>query len=107
MNDIRYSLGALGKSKPFTAIAMLTVVLCIGANSAMFSAVNAILLKPYPWPDSERLVFVFKSHPLVSATNPLAFVTVPAFLMLVAVLSCWPAARRAARVEPMSALREE
>ncbi|MEO8499843.1 MAG: ABC transporter permease [Vicinamibacteria bacterium] len=43
----------------------------------------------------------------VSATDPLTFASVPAILMVIAVLSCWPAARRAASVEPMAALREE
>ena len=69
MNDIRYSLRALGKSRGFTAIAMLTLALCIGANSAIFSVVNAILLKPYPWPDSERLVFVYNTYPLMNLPN--------------------------------------
>ncbi len=43
----------------------------------------------------------------VTATDPLTFVTAPAFLMVIAVLACWPAARRAASVEPMAALRAE
>ena len=43
----------------------------------------------------------------VSATDPLTFLSVPALLIVVAVLSCWPAARRAARIDPMAALREE
>jgi putative ABC transport system permease protein len=43
----------------------------------------------------------------VSATDPFTFLAVPAFLMLITLLACWPAARRAARVEPMVALRAE
>ena len=43
----------------------------------------------------------------VSATDPITFVSVPTLLMGIAVLSCWPAARRAARVDPMTALRQE
>ena len=78
MNDIRYSLRALWKSKAFTAIAILTLALCIGANSAIFSVVNAILLKPYPWPDSERLVFVYNSYPLMGLQN--AGTSVPDYL---------------------------
>ena len=78
MNDIRYSLRALGKSKAFTAIATLTLALCIGANSAIFSVVNAILLKPYPWPDSERLVFVYNTYPLMNLPN--AGTSVPDYL---------------------------
>lgn len=78
MNDIRYSLRSLGKSKAFTAIAMLTLALCIGANSAIFSVVNAILLKPYPWPDSDRLVFVYNSYPLMNLPN--AGTSVPDYL---------------------------
>ncbi len=78
MNDIRYSLRALGKSKAFTAIAMLTLALCIGANSAIFSVVNAVLLKPYPWPDSERLVFVYNTYPLMGLPN--AGTSIPDYL---------------------------
>lgn len=78
MNDIRYSLRALGKSKAFTAIAMLTLALCIGANSAIFSVVNAILLKPYPWPASERLAFVYNSYPLMNLPN--AGTSIPDYL---------------------------
>lgn len=78
MNDIRYSLRALGKSKAFSAIAMLTLALCIGANSAIFSVVNAILLKPYPWPDSERLSFVYNTYPLMNLPN--AGTSVPDYL---------------------------
>ncbi|MBX7186483.1 MAG: ABC transporter permease [Vicinamibacteria bacterium] len=78
MNDIRYSLRSLGRSKAFTAIAMLTLALCIGANSAIFSVVNAILLKPYPWPDSERLVFVYNTYPLMNLPN--AGTSIPDYL---------------------------
>jgi|CXWL01.1.fsa_nt_gi predicted permease len=78
MNDIRYSLRSLGKSKAFTAIAMLTLALCIGANSAIFSVVHAVLLKPYPWPDSERLVFVYNSYPLMGLPN--AGTSIPDYL---------------------------
>lgn len=78
MNDIRFSLRALGKSRGFTAIAMLTLALCIGANSAIFSVINAILLKPYPWPDSERLVFVYNTYPLMNLPN--AGTSIPDYL---------------------------
>jgi putative ABC transport system permease protein len=78
VNDIRYSLRSLGKSKAFTAIALLTLALCIGANSAIFSVVHAVLLKPYPWPDSERLVFVYNSYPLMGLPN--AGTSIPDYL---------------------------
>lgn len=57
---------------------MLTLALCIGANSAIFSVVHAILLKPYPWPDSERLVFVYNSYPLMNLPN--AGTSIPDYL---------------------------
>jgi len=78
MNDIRYSLRALLKSKAFTAISILTLALCIGANSAIFSVVHAILLEPYPWPDSDRLVFVYNSYPLMNLPN--AGTSIPDYL---------------------------
>ncbi len=78
MNDIRYSLRSLWKSKVFTLIAMLTLALCIGANSAIFSVVNAVLLKPYPWPDSESLVFAYNTYPLMGLPN--AGTSIPDYL---------------------------
>ena len=69
MNDLRFALRSLAKSPAFTAIAVLTLALCIGANSAIFSVVHAVLLKPYPWPDSERLVFAYNSYPLMGLPN--------------------------------------
>ncbi|MDB6113685.1 MAG: permease, partial [Lacunisphaera sp.] len=62
--DFKYALRSLLKTPGFTLIAVFTLALCIGANSAIFSVVHAILLKPYPWPDSDKLVYVYNSYPL-------------------------------------------
>jgi putative ABC transport system permease protein len=63
MNDLRYAFRALAKSPLFSAIAIATFALGIGLNTAMFSLINAIYLRPLPFEDPESLVRVFRTTP--------------------------------------------
>ena len=58
LQDLRYALRSLRRDAGFTTFAILIVGLGIGASSTVFSVVNTLLLRPLPFPDSERLVWV-------------------------------------------------
>jgi predicted permease len=76
IQDIRFGLRSLWKSRGFTLVAVITLALGIGANTAMFSVLNSVLLRPLQFPDSGRVMVVWKT---MSNGAPNAFST-PAFL---------------------------
>ena len=74
--DVVYGLRVLAKNWGFAAVAILTLALGIGANSALFSVVNGVLLNPLPFPDPEQLVAVYSKTPTFQESS----VTYPNFL---------------------------
>jgi putative ABC transport system permease protein len=76
LKDIRYGIRSLVRNPAFTAIAIITLSLGIGANTAIFSVVNTILLRPLPFADPERIVWLWDTIPQL----PTAPTSLPEFL---------------------------
>ena len=78
MQDVRYAFRTLVKQPIFALIAILTLTLGIGANTAIFSLVYQILLRPLPYANAERLVFLWNTYPLMGLEK--ASVSIPDYL---------------------------
>jgi predicted permease len=88
--NLRYAFRQLRKSPGFTAVALITLALCLGANFTIFAAVDSILLRPLPFPESNRLVILYNTYPKAGLNRDLASLTsyyerrgnIPAFSQL-------------------------
>src|SRR5271168_5339013 len=68
-NDIRYGLRLLGKNPGFTAVAVLSLAIGIGANTALFSIIDGLLLHPLPYKEADRLVILWNRSPGLNITQ--------------------------------------
>ena len=77
-HDLAYALRGLRKQPIFTAVAVLTLAVGIGANTALFSLLYHVVLRPLPYPDATRLVFIWNAYK--KAGNGFANVSIPDYL---------------------------
>jgi putative ABC transport system permease protein len=61
LRDLRYSWRTLGKAPGFSIVALLVLALGIGANTAIFTVVNSVVLRPLPYPGSDRLALIWET----------------------------------------------
>ncbi|HEV8618813.1 MAG TPA: ABC transporter permease, partial [Candidatus Udaeobacter sp.] len=69
MNDLRFAFRQLRKAPAFTVTALATVAICLGANLAILAVIKSILLRPLPFPQSDRLVTIFNTYPKAGVEN--------------------------------------
>src|ERR1044071_4580029 len=77
--DLRYGIRSLLKQPAFTLIAIATLALAIGANTAMFTVVNALLLRPLPYPNADRIVVLEGINPSHGITKAGSNLSIPDF----------------------------
>jgi len=69
MNNLRYAFRQFRKAPGFTLTALATIAICLGANLAIFAVINSILLRPLPFPQSDRLVTIYNTYPKAGVEN--------------------------------------
>ncbi|HSV63059.1 MAG TPA: ABC transporter permease [Chthoniobacterales bacterium] len=69
LTDLRYAFRQLRKAPGFTATALATIAICLGANLAIFGIINSILLRPLPFPNAGRLVTIYNTYPNAGVQN--------------------------------------
>ncbi len=126
LQDLRYGVRGMLRHRTFTPAAVLTPALGIGANTALSSVVDALLLKTLPVKEPERLVLFKSTSPrefspgsysgnwetdpatgqnVMQSFDPLTYSAIAILLMLVALVACFVPAQRATKVDPLVALR--
>jgi putative ABC transport system permease protein len=78
LQDLRYGARMLGRNPGFTIVAIITLALGVGANTVIFSVINAVLLKPLPFPEPDRLALVWETR--LDSPDSLNIVSAPNFL---------------------------
>src|SRR5215510_270265 len=63
LNDVRHALRTLAKARGFTAVAVLSLAIGIGANTAIFSVTNALILRPLPYDNADRIAILWQRSP--------------------------------------------
>ncbi len=69
LTDLRYAFRQLRKAPAFTLTALATVAICLGANLAIFAVIDSVLLRPLPFPQSDRLVTIYNTYPKAGVEN--------------------------------------